>query len=142
MLALQTRNTAEFIHPEDPALNTAAEGYDWENFANTGDKASLHFHDGQVPTIFHVRKLTRKQVEHVKRQVSEGDLVREVVCYGLFQVDNFKQPGQLEIKKKTDPLGERVSDVTYDDIFVWNVMFPLALFTLNLSNLNPSKGQR
>jgi hypothetical protein len=142
MLALQTRNEAEFIHPEDPALNTAAEGFDWENFCNTGDRSTLHLHDGQLPTVFKVRKLTRKQYEHVKRQTSEPDLVREAVVYALHRVDNYKQPGEMELGTKQTDLGKRLTDASYEEIFVPSVLLPLALFILNLSNLNPSKGQR
>jgi hypothetical protein len=147
LLALRTTDTAEFISLKDSALDKDADGFDagYLDFYESGNRSALKLVDGGVPTIFQVKRLSRRAFEHCMRQTSAVDQVREALAFGLVSVTDWFAPGEMKLgRKKSDVGGEqRLDDATMDKFFEYfDIVKELGDRILTLSTVPPSKGQR
>jgi hypothetical protein len=145
MIALRTGNEADFIYPDDPALDTEAPDFAerYQEFTETGDRSRLPMRDDGTPTVFRVKRMSNKAFEHCLRQQHDVDRLREAVCYGLVKVENFGEPGVMTLEFEKGDLGEqRLSRKSLEKIYVWDVLQLLGLRILSFQTLPPTKGRR
>lgn len=127
------------ILEEDDALDKAHPDYDWLQHFETGDRRFVPIKTGCSPSVFYLRRLTRRQYEHVFAQPTEEARFREAVAYGLDRVENY---GPQELKRFRTEAGERITDEHLDDLHAAGLFRVLGLRVLTFSTLNPSSAPR
>ena len=139
MIGTRSIDAVEYIFSRDEALDKAHPDYNWEEYIATCDSKYAPLKEGHTPTVFQVRKLSRKQYVKISALPDEQKW-GEAIAFGLKGIKNFCRPVQL-LMKNVPELGERLKDDVLDDIFAPELFVELGLRILTLSTLDPKYGQ-
>jgi hypothetical protein len=134
VIGIKSLERIEYVCENDPALDKGAEGFDWAKYIESGDHAHIRFRDGCTPSVFSLRRLSRKQyLRTVGRPQME--MISEAVAWGLAGVKGLGSKADLRFEK-TDA-GERLSDASLDAVFAPELFAELSLRILSLSGVHP-----
>jgi hypothetical protein len=110
----------------------------WRAFVEgTGPLSAVPVRQGYTPSVFNIRRLTRKEYLYVS-DLSGSARLNAAVAFGLTGWKDYidAQPARV----KTD-VGERLTEDCLDAIFCPDVFGQLALAILGMSELGPSSEQ-
>lgn len=136
MITISTLSSCPWIWDGDPALDKDSPAYNREAFERTGDLAHLPVREGSKATVFHVKRLTRKQFFRVMG-LDVHEQVIEAVAYGLQSCD----PATLvPLSRKASDVGDRLTDQSLDALYELGptVMIAMGSFIVGLSRPDPT----
>lgn len=120
-----------------------AEKSDLEKYRETLDRKYLTLEDGGQPSVFHLRRLTGPQMQHVrsKQRLTAGgvegthEAAAEAVAYGLAAVENFDG---CQVRHKKSDLGERLTPESLAPILLSaDLLYELGNAIQKLGGLDP-----
>jgi hypothetical protein len=140
MLAPRSSSALSYICSFDPALDRDSPAFDWAEYLETGDPVHAPIRDGDAPTTFELRRLTRKQFLRVIGMPSE-EQASEAVAHGLRGVKNYQIGGRdVELRFRRTDLGERMTDECMEQLFSPELFGELGVRILSLSTLGKQLG--
>lgn len=144
MIGTRSEAPIDYIVSTDPALDTVHPDFDWAEYLKTFDPKYAPTREGCIPTVFEIRRLTRKQLTYVRRK-DTADQVPEAIAYALRRVRGFRVGGkngvELECKHKRSDMGERLDEETLDKLYAPELFAELAGIIMGLAGLDPTLGR-
>ena len=140
MIGFKRTGGLRYVSAQDPALDR--ERSDVDKYISTGDwDQYMRIREGMVPTVFHLRRLTRAQFQAVSGMAANLQQ-SAAVAYGVESVDNFQlATGQMLIVKHVGDGEDRRLDVdTLNAMFSADLFAELSLAILGASRLDPLGG--
>lgn len=136
MITQSSLQSCPWIWEGDPALDKESPKYNRDAYEKTGDLAHLPTVEGRTATVFHVKRLTRKQFFRVM-SLSVTEQVQEAVAFGLSSVE----PASLvPLSRKSSDVGERLTDGALDALYELGpqVLIAMGSFVMGLSRPDPT----
>jgi hypothetical protein len=138
VLNIRTATTRKYISRHDDAVDRKKmKDAAWTRFVEGEiEIEKVPLRPGCKPSIFSLRRLSRKQFLSVMDVGTQMAQAQEAVAYGLVGWENF-----AEVQPVTEPsdLGPRLSEACMDSIFVPEVVRELGLVVIGMSMLGPTK---
>lgn len=78
------------VRIQDPAIDHSA--IDLKAFLASRDPSLLKYHQGEKPTVYHCRPLTREEIREVRNKASDADKYEGAFVRGLVRVDALEMP--------------------------------------------------
>lgn len=141
MLNIRTTKTRELVLEDDGALDRKAKGFAeaWKAFLDDACPLStVPMKPGCVPSVFSIRRLTRKEYVYLADMPGARRL-EAAVAYGLTGWRGVFEG--VEPKTTKDSYGTRLTDEVLDEIFVSEVFGVVGKAILDMSDLGPSSEQ-
>jgi hypothetical protein len=138
MLATRSNQPIEYISPRDKALDVDSPAFNFSKFMETFDRQYMPIKPGMTPTVFTLKKLTRKlwngitsQPAHVQNEAA--------VTFCVTGISNCTDSrGNLIVPEFEGQDAERrLSQKTLDDIWTPNMFPELGKVILVISDLSP-----
>lgn len=141
MIKYRSGERIPYVSIFDPAVDQ--EKCDHQEFAKTLDAKYRPLREGVVPTTFHLGRLTRSEMQEVRRAASH-ERATLLVAYGLKDVENMPdvsgQPVRLSFKQVGSM--KRIDDATLDRIYSPDLFDELAVVINEVSGLDPLGASR
>lgn len=144
MISKSLVGTVLHVWSQDGALDKSDPeqfGVAWAEFAKAGDVSKLPMRDGCRPSVFVLAPLTRKQFLRAY-QHSGIEQVNDIVAYGLREVRDVEVDGRpLELEREKSEVGQRATAATLDALFDPLLFGELSARILEISCIDPTRGQ-
>lgn len=130
-------STFEHVWTKDPAVDLDHPDSDPNKYLETGEAKYLTFREGETPTIWILRPLSRRAFNHVMESASASQFTARdlAVAYGLREIKNG---GDVSLQfEKNGHGGERIKDSCLDEIFNAVVFDEISGRILRMSTLSP-----
>ena len=138
MIGARSNATFEHIYSEDPALDTESLSFDAKKYMDTFDRQYLPVRDGSTPTVFRIRRLSRKRFEAVSA-LSGHNRAAAVVAYGVQGIENFRLPSGDMLVPELTGVGadQHLTAATLDAFFDGGLFAELMNVIIAASGLDP-----
>jgi hypothetical protein len=138
MIGARSNATFEHIYSEDPALDGESPAFDAKKYMDTFDRQYLPVREGSTPTIFRIRRLSRKRFESVSA-LNGHNRAASVVAYGVQGIENFRLPsGDMLIPEFTGQGSDtHLTPATLDAFFDGGLFAELMNVIIAASGLDP-----
>ncbi len=106
MLKLRSTDTLAYVCTFDPSVDLEKANLD--KYRETLDRKYLPLKDGEVPSVFRLRRLSFDQLQAARKKTAEEGSAAgacEAIAYGLVSVENF----DARVEHKKSVYGERLS---------------------------------
>src|SRR4051812_41162651 len=113
MISIRSTDHVDYVLSIDPALDRDAPSFDWGEYMKSYDRKHAPTKDGCEPTVFKIKRLTRRQMLYVLKQ-SPAEQAGEAVAFGLESVKNLQGFDQAMVKRKRTDIGDRLDNETLD----------------------------
>jgi len=133
MIASRSTDSVVHVYSQDPAIDKDHPDFDWDRFKETGEMKYLPIKEGQTPTVFQIRRLTRRQFLKVIKS-DDAEQFSEAVAYGLRGIKDWGAPVDLKFQGDGQ---ERLHPDTLDRIFAVELFVELGARIMELSRLAP-----
>lgn len=143
MIGTRSNAPVEYISQDDAALDTESSEYNFAEYLKTFDRKYLPCKPGVTPTVFTLRRLSRKHFTAIagmpKHQQAEESIAR-----GVVNISGFALPNGNSLVPEFDGSGadQRLSATTLDAIFSPKLFAELSQVVIVLSELDPLAGKR
>jgi hypothetical protein len=137
MIGSRSNAPVEYISTGDAALDHTSPGFDFRKFMETFDRAYLPVKAGRSPTVFTVRRLSRRRFTAISG-MAKHEQPAACVAYGVTGISNYMD-GRNTIVPEFDGAGadSRLAETTLDAIFSPSLFAELAQVIVLLTELDP-----
>lgn len=141
MITRSLTSSVKHVWSKDGALDRASPAFDLAAYHRDGDMAHLPCLPGCAPTVFTLARLPRRTFVYCA-DLDGFRRVCEAVAYGVREVAGFVVDGQeLSLAHQKSDLGQRLTEASMDALFDPDLFGELAGRVLELSQIDPTRGQ-
>lgn len=140
MLSIQHLEDAEWVHADDAALDVDNPDFDYVQYLKTWDRKYVPVKDGGTPTVFKIRRLSQRVLEHCLRQPHTPDRDRELVAYSVKSIMDFDgKGGEFPLKREKSQFQgvERLAPSAIESFYSWDLFHELGIVILAFNRLRP-----
>lgn len=141
MIGARGNDIIEYIYSEDPALDPEHADFNAKKFLDSFDRKYLPVKDGVTPTVFKIRRLTRKRFMAIAG-MAPTERANATVAYGVVGIDNFmlKSGSYLIPEFSGSGVDQHLTAATLDAMFDGGLFAELMNIIMAASGLDPLCG--
>lgn len=144
MIGTRSNATVEYIPQSDPALDRSSPSFNFAKYLETFDRSHLPVKAGSDPTVFTLRRLTRKRFTAISG-MPKHEQAEAVVAYGVVGIAGWREPNGNRLLPEFEGTGgvdQHLTAATLDAIFSPTLFAELSTAVVLLTELDPLADRR